>query len=131
MPQLQEELRSRRSAELPVGFTVRDPYEICAAYLLLEKENDVLTALNMLTGAVIACVDRHLPWAMGPRLSCIQADEDGALNYGLRIRSVNRRMRKTIRPVFMRRTEITPPSHSCFIWLLVISCPEGGYRPNT
>lgn len=84
MPQLQEELRSRRSAELLAGFTVRDPYEICAAYLLLEKENDVLTALNMLTGAVIACADRHLPWAMGPRLSCIQADEDGALNYGLR-----------------------------------------------
>lgn len=63
---------------------MRDPYEICVAYLLLEKEDDVLTALNMLTGAVIACTDRHLPWAMGPRLSCAQADEDGTPNYGLR-----------------------------------------------
>ncbi len=61
MTQLQEELRSRKSAELLAGFTVRDPYEICAAYLLLEREDDVLTALNMLTGAVIVCADRHLP----------------------------------------------------------------------
>ena len=69
MEELQEELQSQKSAELLAGFTVRDPYEICASYLLLEKEGDVLTALNMLTGAVVACADRHLPWGLGVPLS--------------------------------------------------------------
>lgn len=84
MTQLQEELRSRKSAELLAGFTVRNPYKLCAAYLLLEKEDDVLTALNMLTGAVIVCADRHLPWTLGLPLPYVQADEDGAPDYGLR-----------------------------------------------
>lgn len=84
MEELQAELISRRSAELLAGFTVRDPYEICAAYLLLEKEGDVLTALNMLTGAVVACADRHLPWGLGVPLSYADPFEGGAPNYTLR-----------------------------------------------
>jgi len=84
MEELQRELNSRKSAELLTGFTVRDPYEVCAAYLILEKEDDVLTALNMLTGAVAACADRHLPWACGVPLSYAVTDEDGRQDYTLR-----------------------------------------------
>lgn len=84
MDELLKELRSRRSAELLAGFTVRDPYMICAAYLLLEKEGDALTSLNMLTGAVVACADRHLPWGLGVPLSYGQPFEDGAPDHALR-----------------------------------------------
>lgn len=84
MEELQSELQSRKSAELLAGFTVRDPYMTCAAYLLLEKEGDVLTALNMLTGAVVACADRHLPWGLGVPLSYGCPFEDSAPDYTLR-----------------------------------------------
>lgn len=84
MEELQSELQSRKSAELLAGFTVRDPYMTCAAYLLLEKEDDVLTALNMLTGAVVACADRHLPWGLGVPLSYGYPFEDGTPDYTLR-----------------------------------------------
>ena len=83
MEELLEELQSRKSAELLAGFMVRDPYEICAAYLLLEKEGDVLTALNMPTGAVVACADRHLPWGLGAPLSYAKAFEYGTQDYPL------------------------------------------------
>lgn len=82
--ELQEELGSRKLVELLAGFTMRDPYEVCAGYLLLEKEGDVLTSLNMLTGAVVACADRHLPWALGVPLSYAQAVEGGAQDHTLR-----------------------------------------------
>lgn len=84
MEELQSELQSRKSAELLAGFTVRDPYMTCAAYLLLEKEGDVLTVLNMLTGAVVACADRHLPWGLGVPLSYSQPLADGTPDYALR-----------------------------------------------
>jgi len=84
MEELQEELESRKSAELLFGFTLQDPYQICAAYLLLEKEGDVLTVLNMLTGAVVACADRNLPWGLGVPLSYAMPFEDVTPDYTLR-----------------------------------------------
>lgn len=81
MEELQEELESRKSAELLFNFSVQDPYQICAAYLLLEKEGDALAALNMLTGAVLACADRHLPWGLGVPLSYARPFEDGTPDY--------------------------------------------------
>lgn len=83
MEELLEELQSRKSAELLADFTVQNPYEICVAYLLLEKEGDVLTSLNMLTGAVVACADRHLPWGLGAPLSYAKAFEYGTQDYSL------------------------------------------------
>lgn len=59
---MQSELYYRRLTELLSEFTVRDPYEICAASMLLERENDLLMNLNTLTNAVLACAERHLPW---------------------------------------------------------------------
>ena len=60
---LQAELHYRRMTSLLSDFTVADPYAICAAYVLLERENDLLIHLNALTAAVLACADRHLPWS--------------------------------------------------------------------
>ncbi len=60
---MQSELYYRRLTDLLSEFTVRNPYEICAAALLLERENDLLMNLNTLTNAVLACAERHLPWA--------------------------------------------------------------------
>lgn len=57
------ELYYRRLSELLAEFTVRDPYEICAAGVLLERENDLLMNLNALTNAVLTCAERHLPWS--------------------------------------------------------------------
>ena len=62
---MQSELYYRRMTDLLSEFTVRDPYEICAASLLLERENDLLMNLNTLTNAVLACAEQHLPWARG------------------------------------------------------------------
>lgn len=59
---IRQTLYYRRSAELMEGFRVRDPYAVCAAFLLLERDGDVLTELNMLTAAVVICAERHLPW---------------------------------------------------------------------
>ena len=59
---MQSELYYRRLTELLSEFTLRNPYEICAASMLLERENDLLMNLNSLTNAVLACADRHLPW---------------------------------------------------------------------
>ena len=61
--EMRSELYYRRMSELLSEFAVRNPYEICAASLLLERENDLLMNLNTLTNAVLACAERHLPWA--------------------------------------------------------------------
>lgn len=63
LDKMQAELYYRRLTDLLSEFAVRNPYEICAASLLLERENDLLMNLNTLTNAVIACAERHLPWA--------------------------------------------------------------------
>ena len=60
---MQSKLYYRRLTDLLSEFTVRNPYEICAASLLLERENDLLMNLNTLTNAVLACAKRLLPWA--------------------------------------------------------------------
>lgn len=82
--ELRSELYFRRSVDLLRGFTVRDPYAICAAYLLLEKEEDALVHLNTLTSAVITCAERHLPWGIGEPQGWPRAFQDGALDYELR-----------------------------------------------
>ena len=46
-------------------FGMEDPYALCAAYLFLERSDDLLASLNTLTGAVMACAERHLPWSQG------------------------------------------------------------------
>lgn len=83
-----EELRSqlyfRRSVDLLRGFTVSDPYAICIAYLLLEKEGDALASLNTLTGAVITCAERHLPWGVGEPQAWSRTFQDGTPDYELR-----------------------------------------------
>ena len=45
---IRQTLYYRRSSELMEGFRIRDPYAVCAAYLLLERDGDVLVDLNML-----------------------------------------------------------------------------------
>ena len=61
---MQAELYYRRMTDLLSEFTVSNPYEICAAGLLLEREDDLLMSLNALTCAVLSCAERHLPWAV-------------------------------------------------------------------
>ncbi len=84
LPELQKELRSRKAAELLAGYGVGDPYELCAAYFLLEREGDALASLNALTAVVMICAMRHLPWAQddfGARAGLFQS---GAPDYRLR-----------------------------------------------
>lgn len=81
---IQEELQSRKAAELLAGYGVDDPYELCAAYLLLEREKDALANLNTLTAIVMICAERHLPWAQddfGARAGLFQS---GVPDYRLR-----------------------------------------------
>ena len=82
--ELKSELYFRRSVDLLRGFTVSDPYAICAAYLLLEKEGDALVSLNTLTGAVITCAERHLPWGAGEPQAWPRTFQDGTPDYDLR-----------------------------------------------
>lgn len=72
---MQAGLYYRRLTELLSEFTVSNPYEICAASMLLERENDLLMNLNTLTNAVLACAERHLPWTrVEPDLTCPRYD---------------------------------------------------------
>ena len=84
LSEIQQELHSRKSAELLAGYGVDDPHELCAAYLLLEREGDALANLNALTAVVLNCAARHLPWAQddfGARAGLFQS---GAPDYRLR-----------------------------------------------
>ena len=84
LPELQEKLRSKKSAELLAGYGVDDPYGLCAAYFLLERDGDALANLNALTAVVMICAMRHLPWAQddfGARAGLFQG---GAPDYQLR-----------------------------------------------
>ena len=60
--EIQEQLHSRKAAELLSGYSTDDPYALCAAYLLLEQEKDALVNLNCLTANVMVCATEHLPW---------------------------------------------------------------------
>lgn len=81
---IRETLYYRRSAELMEGFRIQDPYGVCAAYLLLERDGDVLTDLNMLTAAVVLCAERHLPWGADEVYTYARPFEDGILDHSLR-----------------------------------------------
>lgn len=80
---MQKELHSRKAAELLAGYGTSIPYELCSAYLLLEREGDALANLNALTAVVMVCALRHLPWAQddfGARAGLFEA---GAPDYQL------------------------------------------------
>ena len=81
---VRSELYYRRMSELLSEFTVDNPYEICAASVLLERENDLLTNLNTLTTAVLACAERHLPWAWEYAGSGVFPRNDSRDDYALR-----------------------------------------------
>lgn len=55
-------LRNKRAIELLSGFRVQDPFEIFAAYLLLESEGDYLCRMGMLTATVLTTAGFLLPW---------------------------------------------------------------------
>ena len=80
---MRAELYYRRMTDLLSGFTTPNPYEICAASVLLERENDLLMNLNTLTNATLACTERYLPWALayGGKLPTLY--ENGATEYAL------------------------------------------------
>lgn len=82
--EVRETLYFRRSSELLLGFHVGDPYTICAAYLLLERDSDVLANLNMLTVNVLICAERHLPWGADEAYSYAEPFEDGTPDLSLR-----------------------------------------------
>ena len=60
--ELQDVVPSKRAAELLSGYGTTDPYALCAAYLLLEYEQDALACISGLTAAVVSCAANHLPW---------------------------------------------------------------------
>ena len=81
---IQEELQSRKAAELLADYGTSVPYELCAAYLLLEREGDALANLNALTAVVMICALRHLPWAQDDFEARAGLFETGAPDYRLR-----------------------------------------------
>ena len=84
LSEIQEELHSRRAAELLAGYGTSVPYELCAACLLLEREGDALANLNALTAVVMICAFRHLPWAQDDFGARAGLFEEGAPDYRLR-----------------------------------------------
>lgn len=80
---IQKTLYYRRSSELMTGFRIGDPYAVCAAYMLLELDGDVLANLNMLTAAVILCAERHLPWGSDCEFTYVAPFEKSAQDYAL------------------------------------------------
>lgn len=81
---IRQTLYYRRSSELMEGFRIRDPYAVCAAYLLLERDSDVLTNLNILTAAVVLCAERYLPWGADEAFIYARSFEAGEPNLTLR-----------------------------------------------
>lgn len=81
---IQKELDSRKVAELLSGYGTDDPYALCAAYLLLEREKDALANLNGLTAAVMICAERHLPWGRDDFEARSKSFEQGGPDYRLR-----------------------------------------------
>lgn len=81
---IRQTLYYRRSSELMEGFRIRDPYAVCAAYLLLERDGDVLIDLNMLTAAVVLCAERHLPWGADEAYSYAEPYGKGTPDLSLR-----------------------------------------------
>lgn len=73
----------RRSAELLSGFSIPDPFKLCAAYLLLEHEEDVLANLNILTSIINVAGIRHLPWGQGISEELAEFCTPGTPDYSL------------------------------------------------
>lgn len=84
VPEVQKELGSKRAAELLSGYGTDDPYALCAAYLLLEREKDALANLNCLTAIVMICAERHLPWTQDNFDARADCSEPGGPDYRLR-----------------------------------------------
>ena len=82
--EVQAELGSRKAAELLSGYGTDDPYALCAAYLLLEREKDALANLNCLTAIVMICAERHLPWTQDDFDARADLSEPGGPDYRLR-----------------------------------------------
>lgn len=82
--EIQEQLHSRKAAELLSGYSTDDPYALCAAYLLLEREKDALVNLNCLTAVVTVCATRHLPWTQDNIENRAVPFEPGGPDYRLR-----------------------------------------------
>lgn len=82
--EVRETLRFRRSSELLLGFQIKAPYALCAAYLLLERDGDVLANLNMLTTNVLVYAERCLPWGADEAYSYAKPFEDGTPDLSLR-----------------------------------------------
>ena len=82
--EIQEQLGSRKAAELLSGYGTDDPYALCAAYLLLEREKDALASLNGLTAVVMICAERHLPWTHDDFDARADLSEPGGPDYRLR-----------------------------------------------
>ncbi|MCI8537428.1 MAG: hypothetical protein HFF18_02040 [Oscillospiraceae bacterium] len=81
---IQDEFHSRKTANLLAGFTVDNPYRLCAAYLLLERDSDVLASLNVLTSAVVSAAEKHLPWAVDTLPGEFPAAETGFPDHQLK-----------------------------------------------
>lgn len=81
---MRKTFRSKRMIDLLSGFHVANPYELCTAYLLLEKENDVLVNLNTLTVAIKIAALQHLPWGYGEPKQWAYLCEEGESDYTLR-----------------------------------------------
>jgi len=79
-----ETLYYRRSSDLMEGFHLEDPYGICAAFLLLERNGDALVDLNMLTTAVVLCAERCLPWGADEAFTYAAPFERGTPDHSLR-----------------------------------------------
>ncbi|MCI9120742.1 MAG: hypothetical protein HFG00_04340 [Oscillibacter sp.] len=86
--QPQEEIRKtlyyRRSSDLMEGFRIQsEPCALCAAYLLLEREGDLLARLNLFTAAALTCAERHLPWGGGEVSAPPAVSQEGEPDYRL------------------------------------------------
>ena len=120
---MQEELRSRKAAELLSGYGTSVPYELCAAYLLLEWEGDALANLNALTAVVMTCALRHLPWAQddfGARGGCSRRARRTTA-YSMNTARIQRRMGRSL-----WSWSGGSPRLSCSSWPPAWSCPETG-----
>ena len=73
----------RRSSDLLMDFQMPDPYVICAAYLFLERDDDVLANMNILTMNMLLCSMRKLPWNMLDVYDHGQAFQEGTADYTL------------------------------------------------
>lgn len=81
---MRKSFHSKRMVNLLSGFRIENPYQLCAAYLLLEKENDVLVNLHTLTVAVKIATLQHLPWGYDEPHMWAQTSEDGTADYTMR-----------------------------------------------